>query len=391
MEEVSQELQLHIIARNHEDHATGNFTTPSDLNNQDANTSIKPESRRPYKWYLKVAAYSFLVLSGQAVATLLGRQYYDNGGSSKWLATLVQLCGFPILVPYYFLFSSSSSNQSPINCPAEAVELSRADVPPFRVLVSVYVFLGIVVAVDCYLYSVGLQYVPVSTYSLICTSQLAFNALFSFFLNSQKFTPFIVNSLVLLTISSVILVFQTDSENPTGVTKAKYVIGFICTVAASAGYALMLSLTQLVFKKVIKKQTFEAVMDMVIYQCLVATLITVAALFGSGEWKHLAVEMEQYELGKTSYVMNLLWTAVSWQVFSIGSTGLIFDASSLFSNAISVVGLPLIPFLAVIFFHDRMDGMKVVAMVLAIWGFVSYLYQHYVDDSESKDRASHDR
>lgn len=28
--------------------------------------------------------------------------------------------------------------------------------------------------------------------------------------------------------------------------------------------------------------------------------------------------MEQYRLGKTSFVMNLLWTAVSWQVFSIG-------------------------------------------------------------------------
>lgn len=131
-------------------------------------------------------------------------------------------------------------------------------------------------------------------------------------------------------------------------------------------------------------------MDMIIFQCLVATCIIVAALFGSGEWKHLTKEMEQYELGKTSYVMNLVWTAVSWQVFSIGSIGLIFFASSLFSNAISVLGLPIVPFLAVAFFQDKMDGMKVVAMVLAIWGFVSYVYQHYVGDSESKSRAGHE-
>jgi hypothetical protein len=38
----------------------------------------------------------------------------------------------------------------------------------------------------------------------------------------------------------------------------------------------------------------------------------------------------------------------------------------------------------VIFFHDEMDGVKAIAMVLAIWGFISYFYQHYLDDSKSK-------
>ena len=58
--------------------------------------------------------------------------------------------------------------------------------------------------------------------------------------------------------------------------------------------------------------------------------------------------------------------------------------SSLFSNVISVLGLPVIPVLAVIFFHDKMDGVKAISMVLAIWGFISYFYQHYLDDSEAK-------
>ncbi|KAK9936715.1 hypothetical protein M0R45_013543 [Rubus argutus] len=103
----------------------------------------------------------------------------------------------------------------------------------------------------CFLYSVGLSYLPVSTYSLICASQLAFNALFSFFFNSQKFTPYIVNSLVILTISSTLLVLQGDDEtaNSKKFSKGKYLIGFFCTVGASAGYALTLSLTQLVFVK----------------------------------------------------------------------------------------------------------------------------------------------
>ncbi|KAH7568614.1 hypothetical protein ACOSP7_011631 [Xanthoceras sorbifolium] len=331
--------------------------------------------------WIRIAIYTFLVLSGQAAATMLGRLYYDRGGHSKWMATLVQLAGFPILLPYYCSISLSKSPKR------ETIQTTR---PSFSVLASLYVSLGLLVAADCYLYSVGLMYLPVSTYSLICVSQLAFNACFSFFLNSQKFTPFIINSLVLITISSTLLGFQNDdsANNSADVSKGKYAIGFICTVGASAGYALGLSLTQLAFKKVIKRETFSAIMDMIIYPCLVASCATVVGLFASREWKSLKREMAEYELGKVSYVMNLVWTAIAWQVFSIGSVGMIIEASSLFSNAISVVGLPIIPVLAVIFFHDKMDGIKVTAMVLAIWGFLSYVYQHYIDDKRNTEEVS---
>ena len=99
--------------------------------------------------------------------------------------------------------------------------------------------------------------------------------------------------------------------------------------------------------------------------------------------------MEEYELGKVSYLMTLIWIAAGWDVFTLGAVGLIFDVSSLFSNVISTLGLPIVPVLAVFFFHDKMDGVKVVAILLAIWGFVSYMYQHYLDDSKSKaERAN---
>ncbi|XP_021294604.1 purine permease 21-like, partial [Herrania umbratica] len=167
------------------------------------------------------------------------------------------------------------------------------------------------------------------------------------------------------------------------VSKGKYAIGFVCTVAASAGYGLMLSLTQLCFQKVLKKQTFKTVLDMIIYQSVVATLIILVGLFASGDWKGLDREMKAFELGKVSYVMVLVWTAITWQVFSIGAVGLIFEVSALFSNVISTLGLPIVPVLAVIFFHETMTGIKAIAMVLAIWGFVSYVYQHYLDDRRS--------
>ncbi|XWS49623.1 hypothetical protein CRYUN_Cryun12cG0019000 [Craigia yunnanensis] len=237
---------------------------------------------------------------------------------------------------------------------------------------------------DNMMYSYGLLYLPVSTYSLLCATQLAFNAVFSFFLNSQKFTPLILNSIILLTISATLLAVNADSENTSTVSKGKYAIGFLCTVGASATYSLYLSLVQLSFEKVIKRETFSAVLDMQIYPSFVATCGCVVGLFASGEWKSLSKEMKEYQEGKISYLMTLIWTAVTWQVSSIGMLGLIFEVSSLFSNVISTLSLPIIPILAVIFFHDKMEGVKVMAMLLAIWGFLSYIYQHYLDDSKSK-------
>ena len=161
-------------------------------------------------------------------------------------------------------------------------------------------------------------------------------------------------------------------------------IGFICIIGASAGNGFVLSLAQLCFRKVIKKITFSAVMDMIIYDSLVAATAILVGLFASGEWKGIRGEMEEFELGKVSYIMNLVWISIFSQGLAIGVTGLIFEVSSLFSNAISVLGLPVVPILAVIFFRDKMDCIKVVAMVLALGGFLSYAYQHYLDNHESE-------
>ncbi|KAK8664595.1 hypothetical protein V6N13_084376 [Hibiscus sabdariffa] len=336
------------------------------------NSSVVPRTNN-YKRWMRIVLLTVLVLAGQATATLLGRLYFEKGGKSQWLVTLMQLSGFPILILYYCLSSLkkpivAGSGTSP---PASAV-----------VLALVYVSLGLIVATYCFLYSIGLRYLPLSTYSLISTSQLAFNAFFSFFLNSQKFTPFIVNSLILLTMSSVLLVSNEDSSTHNRVSRGKYVIGFVCTILASAGNGLDLALAQFCFRKVIKTNSLPALMDFVIYQSLVAASAIAVGLLVSGDWKGLKGEMEEYELGKVSYIMVLVWICILWQGFAIGSTALLFEVSSLFANSVTVVALPIIPVLAVIFFSDRMGCVKVVAMLLAIWGFISYVYQHYLDDQK---------
>ncbi|KAM3284743.1 hypothetical protein P3S67_023542 [Capsicum chacoense] len=323
-----------------------------------------------YKWWIQVVIYSIFVLCSQSIGTLLGRLYFEKGGNSKWLATLVQTIGFPILIP--FLLITSTKNNSNKN-----IEIKK---PPFLIVASLYTLLGLFIAGDCMLYTIGLQYLPVTTYSLICASQLGFNALFSYFLNKQKFTPYIVNSLVILTVSSSLLVLHNDDsgEHSNKTSRRKYMFGFLSTVAASAGGALILCITQLALQKIFK--SFCLIIKMSVYQSITATMAILIGLFASGEWKKLDKEMNEYKLGKILYVLNLIGTAISWQFF----TGLIFKVSSLFSNVVSILGLPVAPVLAVIFLHDKLTGIKVMSMLLAIWGFVSYMYQHYLDDLKDK-------
>ncbi|KAK2410170.1 purine permease [Trifolium repens] len=242
---------------------------------------------------------------------------------------------------------------------------------------------------DNLMYSYGLLYLSLSTYSLLCATQLAFNAVFSYFLNSQKFTAFIFNSVVLLTMSASLLAVNSDSEDSTDLPRHKQILGFLCTLGASATFSLYLSLVQLSFDKVIKSETFAATLNMQFYPAFVATCVCVVGLFASGEWKGLNKEMKGYEMGKVSYIMTLFWTAVSWQISSIGMIGLVLNVSSLFSNVIGTVVMPVVPILAVIFFHDKINGVKFIALMLAIWGFLSYIYQHYLDDKKGKANKTH--
>ncbi|KAL2962518.1 hypothetical protein AAZX31_17G147600 [Glycine max] len=361
------------------------------LHNSDRNSNVTQQLQHPrfrkYKWWLRVSLYIIFLLVGQSAATLLGRLYYDNGGNSKWMATFVQSAGFPVLLPLLFYFprqTHAKFNNNPSNN-----DYSYKTKPKFSTLVFLYLAFGLILTGDNLMYSYGLLYLPLSTYSLLCATQLGFNAVFSFFLNSQKFTAFIINSVVLLTISASLLAINSDSdEDSTGLSREKHVIGFFCTIGASATFSLYLSLVQLSFQKVIKRETFSAVLDMQFYPSFIATCACVVGLFASGEWKSLNNEMKGYDKGSVPYVMTLLWIAVTWQISSIGMLGLIFEVSSLFSNVIGTLALPIVPILAIVFFHDKINGVKFVALLLAVWGFLSYVYQHYLDDKKAKAEKS---
>ena len=96
-----------------------------------------------------------------SAAILLGRLFKEKGGKSKWMGALVQLGG---CLPYYF-----------ISAPKKLTTISSVhpNHPYVSMLAFIYVSIDKILELGSYLYSVGLCYLHVSTYSLLCSSQLA--------------------------------------------------------------------------------------------------------------------------------------------------------------------------------------------------------------------------
>lgn len=101
----------------------------------------------------------------------------------------------------------------------------------------------------------------------------------------------------------------------------------------------------------------------------------------------IAHEARVYELGEARYYVVLVWGALLWQCFFLGSIGVIFCGSSLLSGIIIAVFLPVTEILAVIFYHERFSAEKGVALVLSLWGFVSYFYGEMKQSKKIKSQS----
>ena len=80
---------------------------------------------------------------------------------------------------------------------------------------------------------------------------------------------------------------HSDSDMPKGVNTSKYIIGFICTVVASAMYGLILPSMQLVFNGVLRKETFAVVLEIQIFTSIVSTMVCIIGLFVGGEFRDM--------------------------------------------------------------------------------------------------------
>ncbi|KAK6797284.1 hypothetical protein RDI58_004986 [Solanum bulbocastanum] len=346
-----------------------------------AESLMTPNSVNKYTKWLEIGIYALIVLVSQSVATILGKLYYNKGGKSSWLISLTETIGFPILLIPMIFNCTNNSNKIP------NLEYHDSKSPSLMIKLFIYIFLGFLVGGGCGLFSIGLLHLPASTFSLISSSQLAFNVLFSLFMKLEKITPLIANSIALVTISSLLLALDSSnkaSSSSSSLSNHHNSIGFICTLIASALFGLLFSLTELLFRKILKKSTLREFMDVIICQSFFATCIILIGLFASKNWRNLKTEMNNFELGRLAYVMILIWISVCWQLYTYCLLGLIMKMSAVFANVITTLGAPLIPIMSVIIFNDKMSGVKAISIVLAIWGFSSYAYQQYLDELNHK-------
>lgn len=99
-------------------------------------------------------------------------------------------------------------------------------------------------------------------------------------------------------------------------------------------------------------------------------------------------EARDFELGDATYYQVVVWSAVIWQGFFLGAIGVIFCASSLLSGILIALLLPATEILAVLFFQEKFQAEKGVALGLSLWGFASYFYGEMKENKKKKKLAA---
>ncbi|KAH0878713.1 LOW QUALITY PROTEIN: hypothetical protein HID58_066107, partial [Brassica napus] len=198
---------------------------------------------------------------GTCGGPLLTRLYYNNGGERIWFMSFISTAGCPVtFIPLVLSFLRRRNRNNSENIDKTEIDLTTT--------VS------------------HMAYLPVSTTSLIVGTQLGFNAIFSFFMVKQTFTPFSINAVVLLTAGTGILALRGgDGDRPADVSHKEYVVGFLVTLTAAVLYAFILPFVELTCKKVRQEITFTLVLEMQLVMCLAASCFCIFGMLVEGDFK----------------------------------------------------------------------------------------------------------
>ncbi|KAK9156885.1 hypothetical protein Scep_003459 [Stephania cephalantha] len=316
------------------------------------------------KWWLLLINAALLAV-GTIGGPLLLRLYFLHGGSRRWIPGLLLTAGFPILlVPISILYVRQGPPQN-----------GKFFASPKLLLCGV--FIGVLTGIDTFMYSLGLSYIPVSTSSLLLSTQLVFTAVFAFIIVRHKFTPYSSNAVVLMTLGSILLGISKSGDRPADVTNAQYLLGFIVTLGSAALVGLMFPITEVSYTKEGTALTYSSVLQFQFVAALSATVFSLIGMLINKDFSAMPREASKYELGTAKYYLVLLASAIVWQLLFIGNMGLVFCSSSLTSGVVNATLLPVTEIAAVIVYHEKFNGEKGISLALCIWGFASYFYGSY--------------
>ncbi|CAL5063959.1 unnamed protein product [Urochloa decumbens] len=316
-----------------------------------------------------------LMVFGTAGGPLFLRAYFLRGGTRKWLSAFLQTAGFPILlVPLFASFSQRRRRQRRSG--------GGGGTPFFLMtprLLAASAGIGVMTGLDDLLYAYGLAYLPVSTSSILISTQLAFTAGFALLLVRQRFTAFSVNAVALLSVGAAMLGMNAGGDRPAGVSRAQYGAGFAMTLGAAALFGLVLPVMERCQARHAARPgagpvTYTLVIEMQLVIGLTATVFTAVGMLVNNDFHAIPEEARQFGFGRSGYYLLLAGSAATYQCFFLGTIGAIFFGSALLSGVIMTVLIPVTEVLAVMLFNEPFNGTKGVALVLSLWGFVSYFY-----------------
>ncbi|XP_010544101.1 PREDICTED: probable purine permease 22 isoform X2 [Tarenaya hassleriana] len=335
------------------------------------------------KWWISVFFCAFLILVGESLVTLLLNFYYvqdarqesdqDKQYSGTWTQSLIQNAAFPILVPLFLLFPLPKPN------PETSSNVNETDHHNLRFrLLLLYFSLGVLVAAHSKLYALGKLYANYGFFSWISATQLIFTSIFTALINRFKFNRWVIISMI-ITILAYIFGTPEFGGSPDE-DEEFYNLQAWCTFSANVAFSLSLCIMQLGFEKVLvkmNKKGFRMVLEMQICVSLIASLICLVGLFASGEFKELKLDFEGFNKGKSYYILSLVGLALSWQVWAVGLTGLVFYVSGLFADVVHMCVSPVLALLVVYafrFMDDDFGWPRRGALIGAVLAFASYVY-----------------
>ncbi|KAK9166248.1 hypothetical protein Scep_001439 [Stephania cephalantha] len=332
------------------------------------------------KWWLLLLYCAFMAI-GAIGSPSSQKLYYLHGGNLIWLATWVQSAGFPILlIPLSFTYLinlSKNKSTGPSSKPFTFMDSN---------LFACAAAAGVVLGLSSFFYSSSLRYLPVSTSSLLFSTQLAFTALFAFIMVRQRFTFYSVNSVALMTMGAAALVLQTSGDRSASVGEGEYLLGFLMMMGSMAMSGLMMPLVELGYSKSTVPVNYAVVMQFQVVQSLFANLFCTIGMLINNDFQgvgwnvieqKITTEAREYELGEYEYYGVILGSIVISQVLALGIVGVVHTSSSLFAGMVTALMLPVTEVFAVLAYNEKFTGEKGLALALCLWGFSSYFIGEY--------------
>lgn len=320
---------------------------------------VQAFERKPISHWILLVLSSASMLVAFPASSLLSRLYYANGGQSKWIISWVAVAGWPLtailLIPSYVI------------CGATPTPLNMK-------LVCSYTLLGFLSAADNLMYAYAYAYLPASTASLIAASSLIFSALFGHILVKNKVNDWAVNAIVIITAAMTIIALDSSSDRYGDITESQYIMGFIWDILGSALHGLIFALSELIFVKLLGRMSFHVVLEQQVMVSLFAFAFTTVGLIVNKDFQNMTTEAQSFVGGESSYVLVLIWGAITFQLGVQGATAVLFLSSTVLAGVLNAVRVPLTSIAAVILLHDSMSGFKILSLIVTFWGFGSYIY-----------------